>query len=146
VNTESIDLAPLFFTGPTFHWPNVAVSLAEWPNPQWTKEKHDAGMATDTRDVFWFNFKHIELFFTVNKATVDWGHTEWTEPPKGFFVTTPAVLPTDPDHLLILLGLESHPEAGDIAQFWLALQKFFPFLSAFMINVAWPDPNLMKML
>ena len=59
---------------------------------------------------------------------------------------SPIVLPRDPATLLQLLELTSHPEAGDIAQFWLNLQKFLPFLSAFMQNVAWPHPNLMKFL
>jgi hypothetical protein len=36
ITTASIDLSDYFFTGPTFHWPNIAVSLAEWPMPEWT--------------------------------------------------------------------------------------------------------------
>jgi hypothetical protein len=68
------------------------------------------------------------------------------EHPGGFEVTTPIILPRDPVALLQLLELTSHPEAGDITQFWVNLQKFLPFLSAFMENVAWPDPNLLKLL
>jgi hypothetical protein len=144
--SETVDLAPFFFTGPSFHWPNIAVSLAEWPNPQWATEPHSAHMVTDTRDLFWLRFKDIGLNVD-NRAIVSWNQAVWLpEDPRGFYVTSPIVLPTDPEHLLILLGLESHPEAGDIVQFWLALQKFLPFLTEFMENVTWPDPNLMKLL
>jgi hypothetical protein len=146
--TATIDLSDYYFTGRGFHWPNVAVTLAEWPNPQWAAEAHSAGMATDTRELFWIRYKDIELFFnTDNRATVEWSQAEWVaEHPRGFGVTTPTTLPKDPATLLQLMELTSHPEAGDIAQFWVNLQKFLPFLSAFMQNVAWPDPNLMKLL
>ena len=74
ITTASIDLSDYFFTGPTFHWPNIAVSLSEWPMPEWTNEKHGAGMATDTRDIFWFRYKDVELYIGLeNRATVDWG-------------------------------------------------------------------------
>jgi hypothetical protein len=146
--TATIDLSNYYFTGPAFHWPNVAVTLAEWPNPQWTDEKHSADLMTDTRDLFWIRFKDVELFFNLaNRATVDWGQAVWMpEDPHGFYVTSPIVLPRDPTSLLQLLELASHPEAGDIVQFWESLLKFLPFLSSFMENVAWPDPNLMKLL
>jgi hypothetical protein len=146
--STTIDLSGYFFDGPVFNWQNIAVTLAEWPNPQWTDEEHSADITTDIRDLFWLRYKDIELFFGLEDCTtVVWHQAVWIpEDPRGFCVTTPNILPKDPGKLLQLLGLTSHPEAGDIAQFWVNLQKFLPFLSAFMQNVAWPDPNLMKLL
>jgi hypothetical protein len=130
--TDTVNLADYYFTGQTFHWPNIAVTLAEWPL-RWRDEDHSAGMSTDTRDIFWLRFKDIELFFGLkHRTTVHWNHAE-----NGLYVTTPLILPKDPVQLLQFLELTSHPEARDIAQFWLNLQKFLPFLSRFEKNVAW---------
>jgi hypothetical protein len=133
--TASIDLAPFFFSGPTFHWPNVAVTLAEW---QETDKNHSAGMAgefPDTREVFWLRYKDIELFFGLrDRSTVGWNQPESSD----FSMKSPAILPKHPVQLLQFLELTTHPEARDIAQFWLNLQNFLPFLSRFEKNVVWP--------
>jgi hypothetical protein len=134
--TTTVDLGSYFFQGDDFHWRNVAITLAEWLDPGWKNEKHGAGMDTATRDAFWIDFEQVELCFCLDyRDTVEWGHTKWSGGPEGFEVTTPLILPTDPDQLLTLLGLQSHSQAGDIAKFWLKLQTFLPYLSDIIKDV-----------
>jgi hypothetical protein len=126
----TIDLSHFFFAGPSFNWPNVATTLVEWPTPQWTDKKHSANM-TDTRDLFWLRYKDVELTFSLDDCTtVCWDHKKWSEGdhPKGLLLITLVVLPKDPFQLLQFLELTSHPEARDIAQFWLSFQNFLGYL------------------
>jgi hypothetical protein len=126
---ETIDLSHYYFTGPDFNWQNIALTLDEWPNPQWANGEHGAHINTDTRDLFWISYGDIGLFFGIDEPTiVCWNHANGEFGGDG--IRTSTTLPRDSASLLQFLNLTVHPEAQNIFDFWMRLRKFLPHLEA----------------